>query len=261
MDKLEILDQLVTMSRNLGRPELEYVMLGEGNTSARINGESFYVKGSGVYLSTADDEGYVEVLFEPALAMLNGPDLSDDEIKERLFAACRDKSGRLKPSVETVLHAFLLTLPGVAFVAHTHPTDVNKILCSENAREVYQGRIFPDEIVYCGVEPVYIDFVDPGIPLARALRRKVDEYLSKHRAPPKVILMQNHGFIALGKTPQEVEAITAMGVKTAKVLAGTFMFGGPRYFSEEHLNRICTRPDEAYRRRQFDEANRKQESE
>lgn len=251
MDKLAILDELVEMSRNIARPEMDAVILGEGNTSARIDGESFYVKGSGQYMAKAGREGYVEVLFAPALATLDGPDLTDEEIKERLMTCCKDASGNIRPSVETILHAFLLTLPGVNFVAHTHPTAVNTILCSNKAEEVYRGRIFPDEIVYCGIEPLYIGFIDPGIPLARALRTKVNAYLDKHRVAPKVILIQNHGFIALGKNPHECEAITAMGIKTARVLAGTYIFGGPRYFTEEVVNRIYTRPDEAYRRSQF----------
>jgi len=63
--------------------------------------------------------------------------------------------------------------------------------------------------------------------------------------------MQNHGLIALGHSPQEVDNITAMFVKTCRVLAGTFVFGGPRFLSEENVRRIHTRPDEAYRRQQL----------
>jgi ribulose-5-phosphate 4-epimerase/fuculose-1-phosphate aldolase len=70
-------------------------------------------------------------------------------------------------------------------------------------------------------------------------------------APPKVILLQNHGLIALGTTPAEVDSITAMYVKTCRVLAGTYAFGGPHFLSAEAVRRIHTRPDEAYRRRQL----------
>jgi hypothetical protein len=59
--------------------------------------------------------------------------------------------------------------------------------------------------------------------------------------------------IALGANPHEVEAITAMAVKTCKVLAGTYIFGGPRYLTKENVDRIYTRPDEEYRKRQFRE--------
>ena len=60
--------------------------------------------------------------------------------------------------------------------------------------------------------------------------------------------MQNHGLIALGNTAGQVENITAMAVKTARVLLGTFALGGPRFMTAEAVARIHTRPDEQYRR-------------
>jgi ribulose-5-phosphate 4-epimerase/fuculose-1-phosphate aldolase len=60
--------------------------------------------------------------------------------------------------------------------------------------------------------------------------------------------MQNHGLIALGRTAQEVEDITAMAVKAARVLLGTYVLGGPHLLTAENVVRIHTRPDEAYRR-------------
>jgi rhamnose utilization protein RhaD (predicted bifunctional aldolase and dehydrogenase) len=253
MDKNAAVDQLVRMSLNLGKPENEFVILGEGNTSARVDENTFFVKQSGAYLTTATADSFVEVRFEPALAILEEGDLTDDEIKTRLNAARVDTSSSARPSIETVFHAFLLTLPGINFVGHSHPTAVNSILCSKDAREIISGRIFPDEIVYCGIEPIFIEYVDPGPTLAKTIRAASLEFMDKQGIPPKVILMQNHGFIALGSTPHEVEAITAMWVKTCKVLAGTYIFGGPRYFTRENVDRIYTRPDEAYRKRQFKE--------
>ena len=35
MSEPTVLDRLVAMSNTLGRPELDYAILGEGNTSAR----------------------------------------------------------------------------------------------------------------------------------------------------------------------------------------------------------------------------------
>jgi ribulose-5-phosphate 4-epimerase/fuculose-1-phosphate aldolase len=66
---------------------------------------------------------------------------------------------------------------------------------------------------------------------------------------PKVIHMQNHGMIALGRTAQQVANITAMAVKTARILAGTFAMGGPRFMTTEAVARIHTRPDEHYRQK------------
>lgn len=147
-----------------------------------------------------------------------------------------------------MLHALALQLEGVSFVGHTHPTAVNAILCSQQAEEAIAGRLFPDEIVYCGPAPVYIPYTDPGLPLARTVCQALDRYRAAHGQAPKVVLMQNHGLIALGRSAQEVLQITAMYVKTARVLLGSYTLGGPHFLSAAAVARIHTRPDEKYRR-------------
>ena len=57
--------------------------------------------------------------------------------------------------------------------------------------------------------------------------------------------------IALGKTAGEVESSTAMYVKTARILLGTYALGGPNFLTPEHVSRIYTRPDEKYREKQI----------
>ena len=63
--------------------------------------------------------------------------------------------------------------------------------------------------------------------------------------------MQNHGFIALAPTARQVENITAMAVKAARVLVGAYSLGGPNFMTPQHVARIHTRPDEHYRQRQL----------
>lgn len=247
MDRTEILAGLVAMSNELGDPGRDFVILGEGNTSARLGADTFAVKASGTSLSTISADQFTEVSFDKVLALLEQPDAGDEEVKNALQDARVDQSSSLRPSVETVLHASLLTLPGVHYVGHTHPTAVNSILCSANWREAVSGRLFPDEIVSCGIAPVVVEYVDPGLPLARELHRRVRDHVQSVGAPPKVVLMQNHGLIALGGSPAEVLGITAMSVKAARVLAGTQAFGGPHFLSDENVLRIGSRPDELYR--------------
>jgi len=247
----DILTQLVTMSNNLGDPALDYVILGEGNTSARADADTFWAKASGAELRTIKATGFVRVRFDRVLALLDEGDLNDDAIKEGLEAAKVDPTVTARPSVETVLHALALKLEGVNFVGHTHPTAVNALLCSQKVEEAIAGRLFPDEIVYCGPAPVYIPYTDPGLPLARVMRQDLADYQAEHGQPPKVILMQNHGLIALGKTALEVENITAMYTKAARVLLGTYALGGPHFLSPAAVARIHTRPDEQYRRKEW----------
>lgn len=249
MQKHDTLDQLVRLSRTLGNPANDYAILGEGNTSARAGDATFWVKASGTELRTIDAAGFVEVSFERVLALLAAPALSDAEIKQGLSSAKVDAASGGHPSVETVLHALCLQLDGVNFVGHTHPAAVNAITCSVGFETAFAGRLFPDEIVVCGPAPVLVPYVDPGPPLARTVQARIKTFIDTYGEVPKLIHMQNHGMIALGRTAQQVENITAMAVKTARVLAGTYALGGPRFMTAEAVARIHTRPDEHYRQK------------
>ncbi|HXV97472.1 MAG TPA: class II aldolase/adducin family protein [Anaerolineae bacterium] len=245
----QLLSQLITLSNNLGQPANDYVILGEGNTSVKVDDATFWVKASGTELRTVGPEGFVQVYFEPILGMLDGPDLSDDEVRQALVAAKVDPQAKGHPSVETALHAMCLKLEGVNFVGHTHPTAINMITCSAAFETAVSGRLFPDEIVLCGPAPVLIPYVDPGLPLAREVYRRINAYIDAYGERPKTILMQNHGFIALAPSAQQVENITAMAVKAARILVGTYALGGPRFMTPQAVDRIHTRPDEHYRQR------------
>ncbi len=253
----ENLERLVSLSNDLGDASREFAILGEGNTSARADGDTFWVKASGTSLRTIDKAGFVRVAFEPVLGMLDGPDLTDEQIDRRLLEAKVDRvtgSGAapddgVHPSVETVLHASCLNLEGINFVGHTHPVAINAVTCSTDFEAAVSGRLFPDEIVVCGPAPAIVPYTDPGLRLGREVRATIRRYVEERNELPRVVLMQNHGLIALGKTARQVENITAMAVKAARVLAGTYQFGGPRFLSEEEVARIHTRPDEDYRRK------------
>ena len=247
----EILNQLIAMSRSLGDPARDLVILGEGNTSARADEETFFVKASGKELRAADEKSFVRVSLRRVLKGLDSKALTDEEVRKLLAESMTDRSVGIVPSLETFLHAYLLSLPGVAFVGHTHPTAVNAILCSVDARKVVSGRLFPDEIVCCGPVFCYVEYADPGLALAGQLRRRVEEFVEEQKTAPRVILMENHGMIACGRTARDVETITSMYVKTARVLAGTCAFGGPRFLTPENVARIHTRPDELYRQKKL----------
>jgi len=240
----------------LGRPERDLVILGEGNTSALCDeagdgAGTFWVKGSGTQLGTIDASGFVQVRLAPVCALAEKGELSDAALKAALQEAKVDPANARQPSVETVLHALALAEAGARFVGHTHPVAVNALTCSQGAERALAGRLFPDEIVVCGPAPAFVPYTDPGLPLARAVRDAFRRHADTFGAPPKVIMMQNHGLIALGDSPKEVDNISAMCVKTCRILAGTYAFGGPLFMTEEAVDRIHTRPDEAYRRKQL----------
>lgn len=246
-----LLNELVDLSRHLAQPEYDYVILAEGNTSARQDERTFWVKASGREMNGIGPDGFVGVYFDRVLAVIDTPGLTDIEVKEALTAAKVDPTAPGHPSVETFLHALCLQLPGVNFVGHTHPTAVNAITCSTAFASALNGRLFPDEIVVCGVAPVLVPYVDPGLPLARAVRDSLNAYIETYGERPKSIYMQNHGFIALAPTARQVENITAMAMKAARVLVGAYSLGGPNFMTPQNVARIHTRPDEHYRQRQL----------
>jgi rhamnose utilization protein RhaD (predicted bifunctional aldolase and dehydrogenase) len=250
-DTNSILQQLVAMSLSLARPERDLVILGEGNTSANATDGTFFVKASGTQLVAAEPASFVRLHIDATAAIADREQMTDAEFKVALDATKVDPHDARRPSTETVLHAIALGEFGARFVGHTHPIVVNAIMCSVAAEEALRGRLFPDEIVVCGPAPAYVPYTDPGFELARKTRSVLRQYADDYGMPPRVIVMQNHGLIALGGSPQEIDSITDMFVKTCRVLAGTYAFGGPHYLSEANVDRIHTRPDEAYRRREL----------
>lgn len=246
------LDELVAMTRFFGQPHLDYVIIGEGNTSRRVDDGSFYVKASGQQMETITSDGFVQVRFEPILAMLDNPPETLSEQKQIAKDARVDPSVSVVPSVEVSFHAMLLHECGTPVIGHTHPVAVNQILCSDRAKIFADKRIFPDEVVLCGPKSVFVPYADPGLPLAIVMREKVRAYMEQFGEAPKVILLKSHGMIALGQTPTEVKNITAMCVKAARILSGALAVGQPAFMDDADVMHIYKRPDEIYRRKQFE---------
>jgi rhamnose utilization protein RhaD (predicted bifunctional aldolase and dehydrogenase) len=245
----DLLDNLVAMSVELGTPSNDYAIIGEGNTSVRADADSFWVKASGTQLAQAGRASFVRVQFAPILAALEQHRLDDSAVKQVLKSATAE--GDRAPSIETFLHAICLQLEDVTFVGHTHPTVAVGLLCSQMSRELSDGNLFPDQIVVLGPALAYVDYADPGLPLAHAVQRVLADFLERHGRPPKVVLLENHGVIVLGKTAQDVLNGTQMLVKTCRILVTAAAAGGPRFLSPAHVERIDRRPDELARRQGF----------
>jgi rhamnose utilization protein RhaD (predicted bifunctional aldolase and dehydrogenase) len=243
-------DELLALTAEVGDPVKDYVILAEGNTSARIDGGSFWVKGSGVRLEHATrPEAFVAVALEPLMAALRGDQAVGDADLKRLLAEARVEGQEhgLAPSIETFVHAVCLAVGGAQLVAHTHPTAVNKLLCARDAPALYRGVVFPDEAVVCGPVPLFVPYGEPGLLLGRELLARFEAFIAERGGPPRLVLLANHGIVALGGTAAEVAAITAMAVKAARVRLGTQAAGGPSFLGPEQADRLARREDERVR--------------
>ncbi|MBG6240148.1 rhamnose utilization protein RhaD (predicted bifunctional aldolase and dehydrogenase) [Mycetocola sp. CAN_C7] len=238
---------LVELARALGDSSLDLVVLAEGNVSERTGESTFAVKASGRSMANADERDMVELSMDPLLALLDDAS-ADDATVAAALAEAKMKPDAPMPSVETLLHLVCQQLDNVRFVAHTHPVDVNALLCSVQPTALVDGTLFPDQVVVLGSHQLLVPYADPGLPLARIARQLIKDHVATHRTNPKVIYLQNHGMFALGQSANEAFNITVMARKVARVTLGTLAAGGPAYLSDHAAERIDSREDEVARR-------------
>ena len=241
------LEILIGLSHELGREDRQLAILGEGNTSADNGDGTFWIKASGSQLGTIDASGFSQVRLSTVLDLLAREQLTDEQVQAGLRESLIDPN-HCMPSVEIFLHAVCLSEGGARWVAHTHAASINQIVCSRLGAEPFLQHLFPDAIVVCGVAPAVIPYVDPGYVLGNVVREELHRYQDKLGRQPKMLLMVNHGVVALGQTSTEVLNIMLMADKWARVLLGTYALGGPHYLTEKEVERIDSRLDEHYRR-------------
>jgi rhamnose utilization protein RhaD (predicted bifunctional aldolase and dehydrogenase) len=236
----DVPDELVALTRRIGDPAADLVVLAEGNTSVRLDGDRFAVKASGSRMDTAEAGDFV-VGELPELVDVLERGGTDQETLSRLLSA-----GGSRASIETLVHVVALAA-GATWVAHTHPTAVVGLLAVREAEELWSAPLFPDEAVVLG-EPVWVPYAAPGIALGTAVHRAVRDRLDRDGAPPRLVLLGNHGIVALGATAAEVETITTMAVKAARVRSVGLGAGHLAPLDVEHARELAGRPDEAARR-------------
>ena len=238
-------DELVRLTRSLGEPERDLVILAEGNTSVSAGDGTFWVKASGVRMRAAGRDDFVRMSAAPLIALLDGPELTEGELKAATIAARIE--GELSPSIEAIFHALCTHEFGAFSAAHTHPTAVNSILCSTRSEELGRGVLFPDQAVILGAETVFVPYQAPGIALARAVRDALRDFVDRTGERPRTVWLENHGLLALGSSTAEVLAIVEMASKFARILAGALAVGEPRWLSSEQAHSLVKRDDEVER--------------
>ncbi|MCY3019201.1 MAG: class II aldolase/adducin family protein, partial [Planctomycetota bacterium] len=206
------MEKLVALSRYYGA-DSEFVLAGGGNTSVKI-GDRLFVKGSGKPLATVDADDFVELRRADLDALLDhdlGADVArrEEAFKEAILAARVHPEKGQRPSVESALHNLM---PG-QFVCHTHPALPNMLTyCAK-------GEALCREML--GDEALWIPYVTPGYILANAIRKALQEYAKRTgRARPAALLMQSHGFLVAGDSPEEVRANTDLVMRKLRQRLG-----------------------------------------
>jgi ribulose-5-phosphate 4-epimerase/fuculose-1-phosphate aldolase len=203
-----------------------YVVGAEGNVSEKVDG-GFVIKASGTTLKYLSYKDLIKCDFE-------GKQINNF-----------DK----KPSIETGFHSFLLQKPNINFVAHTHPTNTLKILCSniELISEFANKRMFPDQVVFNGEKSCIVPYAHPGTELCKNVKHSVDEFMEKNKYLPKLILLVNHGIICAGSTIKECLIATEMCEKSAEIFIGAKSISKCTFISNDEIEQVKVDTNEIYR--------------
>lgn len=219
---MDLMDELLELAYAIH----PFTICGEGNVSCR-DGENLLIKASGTDLLGLKYDDLVR-------CGMNGKAHEDED---------------LKPSMEVSFHAWILkTFPQINFVAHTHPTHTNKILCSERIFSFAKRRLFPDQIVRNGARSCVVPYATPGKPLRKAIEESIIEFMGAEGYFPKLILLQNHGILVAGASAKDCVSSTLMCEKSAEVYIGARAMGSITYLTKEQIAEVDKSPDEKYRR-------------
>lgn len=195
----ESLRALVEVTRLYGRNP-DFVLAGGGNTSFKT-GESLWVKSSGSSMAEIREEDFVR-LDRAALRRIwereypPDPARREAEVLADLLASRSPGEEAKRPSVESSLHD-LLEAP---FVVHTHPALVNGLACGRDGEAILRRLL--------GEEALWIPTVNPGYILAATVRARAQAYQARHGRPPQILVLQNHGLIVTGGSPEAIRETT-----------------------------------------------------
>jgi rhamnulose-1-phosphate aldolase/alcohol dehydrogenase len=206
--QLPDLEGLLYASRLTGA-DTDLVVWGGGNTSIKRNEIDYRgrvvrvlrIKGSGSDLKAAQRRDFPGVRLDDVLSLRPLEAMTDDDMVAFLSHALMEP-GSARPSIETLLHAFL---PATAIV-HTH---ADAILALTNTPH---GEQWAHEAL--GEGAIWVPYVRPGFDLARRTIAAYDE--NPHA---NVIVLEKHGLITWGETARAAYEATIAACTAAEAFA------------------------------------------
>lgn len=242
-------DELVALTRSLGDPAKDLVILAEGNTSQRLADGRIAVKTSGANMASSTKEAFVVVDIEPLAELMRAPAASQADLTRALDAG--EHGGlRRRGSIETLIHVGVQSIQPTAFVAHTHPTAVVSLLASVHAATAFEEPVYSDEAIVLG-RPLFIPYAEPGIALGRLVFGRLRDYFEGTGTLPSLVLLGNHGIVAIASNAASAEAISLMAVKGSRVRLNAYAVGGVAGLGADTVAKYSDRSDFAERRRQL----------
>lgn len=243
---------LLALTRSLGDPAKEQVILAEGNTSQLLDDGRLVVKASGSRMRDATAEDFVVVDLPPLVDLIRSESATQADLTAALDAG--EVGGqRRRGSIETLVHVAVQAVQSgqatqaAAYVGHTHPTEVVGLLASSQAETAFDRAAYSDEAVVIG-HPLFVPYAQPGIDLGRLFYQRLVDHVERSGEMPQLVLLANHGIVAIAPTADGVEGLCEMAVKAAKVRRIAWSVGELSPLSNEAIDKFFGRDDIAERR-------------
>ena len=195
------LEQLVHRSNEIG-DDASLVVYGGGNTSAKgtvvdhLGREQrvMWVKGSGADMRGSSAGDYPALRLDDLLPLLARDDMSDEEMTDLVARALLDPGAR-RPSIETLLHAFL---------PYTHIDHVHSDAICALTNHAEGPRIVAEAL---GDGFAYVDWMRPGFTLSKVVADLGDR---------DGVVLAHHGLITWGESSDECWQRTEAAVDRAR---------------------------------------------
>ncbi|MDP3003876.1 MAG: SDR family NAD(P)-dependent oxidoreductase, partial [Bacteroidales bacterium] len=192
------INELIEISKYYGSNK-EYVIAGGGNTSFKDE-QTIWIKASGQSLAELTEEGLVALSREKLHVISSGiysddPSTREEQVKTDMFHSILDPGKNKRPSVETSLHEIIQ----YKFIVHLHPTLINGLLCSRNAKNL-TVKLFGESVLF-------VPYTDPGYILFKKLKSEIILYREKFSHDPQIIFLENHGSFVGADTTEEIRKI------------------------------------------------------
>jgi rhamnose utilization protein RhaD (predicted bifunctional aldolase and dehydrogenase) len=238
--------ELVALTRSLGEPTRDLVVLAEGNTSQLLPDGRVVVKASGSSMRTATAEDFVVVDVDPLVELMSSATATQADLTAALDAG-EHAGRRRRASIETLVHVAAQAFAPTPFVGHTHPTAVVGLLASVHAATAWDRHVYSDEAVVIG-HPLYVPYATPGIDLGRLYLRALRRHVDAHGELPTLVLLGNHGIVVNAPSAAGVEAASEMAVKGARVRTAAYSVGGVAPLETASVEAFFAREDIVERR-------------
>ncbi len=186
-NRMPPLDALVYRSRLIGEQE-SLGLYGGGNTSVKCREpnvlgapqEVLWVKGSGANLQGCEARHFSPLPLAPLRALAARRTMADEEMV-RFLERCLLDPKAPRPSIETLLHAFI---PEPA-VDHTHGDAILSLANTPNGRQLSREVLGPSLL--------WIPYLQPGFILSRRVWEEYQRHPGSHGA-----ILEKHGLITWG---------------------------------------------------------------